>query len=200
MDRITKILSNVPFVPLILASASPQRNRLLKTLKIPFRVLPSRISEKSRTRDPRKLTMELALKKAKAVARKVPKGSWVLGADTIVVCRGRIIGKPKSKKDSLRILRILNGRRQKVYTGLALVRTGEKRYLTGVSLTKLKARKLDEERLQRLAGKHPDKAGSYAIQDRQDPFIQKRTGPLDNVIGFPRKTFLEMLKKIRKSP
>lgn len=195
MAEVIKLLSNVP---LVLASASPQRKRLLKTLKIPFRVLPSHIPEKSRTRNPRKLTAELALKKAQAIARKVPKGSLVLGADTIVVCRGKILGKPKNKKDSLRILKILNGRWQRVYTGLALVRAGEKRHLTGVSLTRLKARKLDEERLQRLAGKHPDKAGSYAIQDREDPFIRKRIGPLDNVIGFPRKTFLEMLKKYQR--
>src|SRR4051812_17254904 len=88
---------------LILASASPRRRHLLKALKIPFRVVPSHVSEVSPQKNPRKLVRELALKKAEAIARKLREGV-VLGADTVVVLRGRILGKPRDARDAYRML------------------------------------------------------------------------------------------------
>src|SRR3989339_745654 len=104
--------------PLILASASPRRRQLLRTLRIPFQVVPSRVPETSERSTPRGIVLDLALRKARAVAEG-RKRALVLGADTLVVCRGEVLNKPKDAADSRRILRLLNGRWQRVYTGLA---------------------------------------------------------------------------------
>jgi septum formation protein len=142
------------------------------------------VHERSRQKDPRKLVQELALRKALSIARRHP-GSAALGADTIVVCQGRIIGKPKNHADSMRILRLLNGRWQKVYTGIAIAIDGGKRRWVRAVLSRVLARRLDEAALQRLAGKHPDKAGAYAVQDQADPFISRIEGDYGNVVGLP---------------
>lgn len=177
---------------LVLASRSPQRVRLLKELGVPFRTRPSRVSEWSAEKDPRKLVEALALRKARAVARLHPR-SRVLGADTVVVCRGEILVKPRGRKDSERILRLLNGSWQEVYTGVALVWEGGKRRAVGSAKTRVLARKLPEARLQAFVGKHMDKAGSYAIQDEDDPFIERIVGDLDNVIGLPLRVVRRLL-------
>src|SRR5689334_8656798 len=83
---------------LILASASPRRRLLLRKLKVPFRVLPSHVSERTSHKHPVRFVRELALRKAKATAHKLEKG-MVLGADTVVVLRGRILGKPRGIHD-----------------------------------------------------------------------------------------------------
>ena len=182
---------------LILASASPQRRRLLKKLRRPFRIVASRVSEASRETRPRRLVVELARRKAESVARRFPK-ALVLGADTIVVCGGEIIVKPKSVADSRRILRLLNGRRQTVYTGVAAAFDGGRRMLTDAVATRVWARKLDEAALDALAGKHMDKAGAYAVQDRKDPLIYRIEGDRDNVIGLPVGAVRRLLSRARE--
>lgn len=182
--------------PLILASASPRRRLILRRLRLPFRVVPSRASEKSREKDPRKLVVLLARRKALNVARRFHK-ALVLGADTIVVCRGEIIGKPRDRKDSGRILRLLNGRWQTVYTGVALACDGGRRVLSSVATTRVLAHRLDERRLTALAGKHMDKAGAYAVQDRNDPFVERISGDFDNVVGLPLDAVRRLLSRAR---
>ncbi len=92
---------------LILASASPQRRKLLYSLRVPFKVIPSLVSEAARESNPRKLVAKLAMRKAKAVAAKHPQ-ALVLGADTIVVHQGKILTKPRDRADIRRLLDILN--------------------------------------------------------------------------------------------
>src|SRR5438876_291269 len=105
---------------IILASASPRRKALLAKHGILFRVQPSHIPENIRASNPQELVKKLALKKARHVAKR-HRDSIVLGADTVVVLRKRILGKPKDKEDAVRILKRLSGSRHKVYTGMALV-------------------------------------------------------------------------------
>lgn len=138
--------------------------------------------------------LQLAERKARSVARRRPK-DWVLGADTIVVCRGEILLKPRDKKDSERILRLLNGRWQRVYTGVALALGGGKTIFKEAAVTKVLARKLPEKDLAKLIGKHMDKAGAYAVQDTRDPFIQKIEGDRDNVVGLPMRVVRRLLKR-----
>ncbi len=180
----------------ILASASPQRRRLLKRLGLPFRVVPSRVSEKSPETEPRRLVLELARRKARSVARRHPR-ALVLGADTIVVCRGRILQKPRSPKDSERMLRLLSGRWQRVYTGVAVAAEGGRRVLAEAVVSRVLARRLSEARLKLLAGRHMDKAGAYAVQDRGDPFIERVVGEQDNVVGLPLAAVGRLLKRLR---
>lgn len=180
--------------PLILASASPRRRTLLRRLGLRFRVEPSRTGEKSSQRDPRKLVVELALRKARDIARRRPETA-VLGADTLVVCCGRILGKPRNQADAQRILGLLNGRWQEVYTGIALVLDGGRRFFTRAVRTRVLARRLPPAALRRLAGKHMDKAGAYAVQDRDDPFIERIDGDHGNVVGLPLKATCALLQR-----
>ena len=179
--------------PLILASASPRRRILLRRLKVPFRIIPSKVSERTREKDPRRLVVQLALRKARDVARFHPEAA-VLGADTIVVCRGEIIGKPRDLADSRRILELLNGRWQEVYTGIAVAWEGGKKTLARAVKSRVLARRLNPAQLSRLAGKHPDKAGAYAVQDKDDPFIERIEGDYDNVVGLPLDATRRLLR------
>lgn len=179
---------------LILASESPQRLKLLKRLCVPFRVVPARVSESCREKNPRALVLKLALRKAARVARENP-DALVLAADTVVICRGRILLKPGSAADARRMLEALNGRWHRVYTGVALIDSRSGRSWREAAVSRVKARKLAPEALERLAGKHLDKSGAYAVQDHQDPFIEKVVGTMDNVIGLPLASVRSLMRK-----
>lgn len=183
---------------LILASASPQRRLLLHDLKVPFRVIPSKVEEDSPEKTPRRIVSALALRKARSVAEQ-RQGSLVLGADTIVVCRGRVLLKPRDLADSRRILGLLNGRWHRVYTGVALVDSRTDKAFCAVAVSRVKARRLSGSELDKLAGKHMDKAGAYAVQDKSDPFIERIVGPLDNVIGLPMADVRLLLKRASRA-
>lgn len=181
---------------LILASASPRRRAILRAAGVSFRTDPSSVDERSREKDPRRLVVKLARAKALDVARRhrdVP----VLGADTIVVCAGEILGKPKDLADAVRMITLQSGRIQRVYTGTALV-VG-RRVFTDCAVSVVHARKLDAESLRRLAGKHMDKAGAYAIQDRKDPLVARVDGDRDNVTGLPMRSVRRLLARARRA-
>jgi septum formation protein len=179
---------------LILASASPRRRAILRAAGMRFTADPSGVEENIRERNPRRLVIKLARLKALDVSRRNP-GRLVLGADTLVVCRGEILGKPKNFKDAVRMITLQSGRMQRVYTGTALVAGG--RVYTDCAVTKVYARKLDSIRLRRLAGKHMDKAGAYAIQDRRDPLVARIVGDRDNVTGLPMRSVRRLLARAR---
>ncbi len=182
-------------VKLILASASPRRRALLRRAGIPFRVKLSRVSEASSTQHPVRLVRELALRKARAVAGELREG-LVLGADTVVVHGGRILGKPKTPRGASRMLGHLSGSTHRVYTGVALVnaRTGKTWVDHAVSLVRMK--KLGSRKLLRLAHQHLDKAGAYAIQEKNDPIARVIKGSYDNVVGLPISTVKALLKRL----
>lgn len=179
---------------LVLASKSPRRIELLKQLGMKFDIIPSQCQEKSTKKRPSARVKELAVQKAFDVAQKYP-AAVVIGADTLVYCRGEIIGKPKDKQDALRILRKLNGTWQSVYTGVCIVHLQTRKMLFGCDVSQCKARKLSEKELAHLAGKHMDKAGAYAVQDNEDPFIEKIVGSKTNVVGFPVEFFNKLFKE-----
>ena len=180
---------------LILASASPRRRAILRAAGVSFRVDPSGVDENIGELDPRRLVVKLARAKALAVAARHP-DIPVLGADTIVVCAGQILGKPANLADALRMITLQSGRRQRVYTGTALV-VGRRVY-TDCAVSVVHARKLDTDSLRRLAGKHMDKAGAYAIQDRRDPLVARVDGDRDNVIGLPMRSVRRLLARARR--
>lgn len=184
-----------PLLKLILASASPRRRAILRAAGVSFRVDPSGVDENISEKDPRKHVVKLARLKALDVAKRHP-GHPVLGADTIVVCMGEILGKPKDLKDAVRMITLQSGRTQRVYTGTALA-IGRRVY-TEVAVTKVYARLLDADRLKRLAGKHMDKAGAYAVQDRHDPLVARIVGDRDNVTGLPMRSVRRLLARARR--
>ena len=128
------------------------------------------------------------------MARRHPEAA-ILGADTIVVCQGRILGKPRHRAEARLMLELLNGRWQEVYTGLALVSDGGRHSVTKAVKSRVLARRLDSDKLSRLAGKHLDKAGAYAVQDRKDPFIARIEGDYGNVVGLPLEATRRLLHK-----
>jgi septum formation protein len=184
--------------PLILASQSPRRKILLKQIGLKFRVIPSHISEVlSPNESPGDNVKRIAIDKASEVAARLKKGI-VIGADTIVVLDHHVLGKPTSKDDAKRMLKLLSGREHSVYTGFALIDVESKKHAAGVEETKVRFRKLDEKEIVAYidSGSPMDKAGSYGIQDDFGAvFVEKVNGCFYNVVGFPLARFYSTLQR-----
>jgi septum formation protein len=184
--------------PLILASQSPRRKILLKQIGLKFRVIPSHVSEVlSPNESPGDNAKRIAIDKASEVAASLQKGI-VIGADTIVVLDHHVLGKPTSKDDAKRMLKLLSGREHSVYTGFALIDVESKKHVAGVEETKVRFRKLDEKEIVSYidSGSPMDKAGSYGIQDDFGAvFVEKVNGCFYNVVGFPLARFYSTLQR-----
>ena len=168
----------------ILASASPRRQELLKLFGFPFTVRVADIDE----------TMDPAMDPAREVGRvsrlkalAIPRGAddLVIAADTIVVCGGKVLGKPHTEKEAEDMLRLLSGRDHQVMTGCTLVR-GEK-VRTFTEITDLHFRPLTDREITRYvaSGEPMDKAGAYGIQGGAALFCQRMEGDYYNVMGLP---------------
>ena len=143
--------------------------------------------------EPVSYARKLALAKARVVAKQAGNGR-VLGADTVVVYKSQILGKPADLADGIRMLSRLQGTTHKVVTAVALVdaATGKEKVAHAVSTVTMKP--LDLKAIVRIASKHLDKAGCYAAQEKKDPVIKKVVGSYTNVVGLP----LEVVKKLLK--
>jgi len=184
--------------PLILASSSPRRRALLRRAGIRFCVMPARVSERlAGTASPRETAMTLALRKARAVARRMP-GRMVLGADTVVALKGRIIGKPRGTADAARILGMLSGSSHRVVTGVALMNGRAGSCLVRAATSTVYFRRIPLREIPRLARRHLDKAGAYAIQSRHDRFVRRFTGDYDTIVGLPVRLVRRMLAQARR--
>ena len=179
---------------IILASGSPRRQTLLKKAGYNFDIICPDVKEITSKKLPHKIVQDLALKKAFSVAVLYP-DALVIGGDTLVYCKGKILGKPKDEADALKLLKIENNSWQTVYSGLALICKNKNKLLLGYDKTLCKARNLNLKELKELAAKNLDKAGAYAMQDTDDQFIERIKGSYDNVVGFPTELFKEMIKE-----
>lgn len=177
---------------IILASASERRINLLKEWGLKFKIYPSNINEVSVYKKPSFIVKDIALQKAKNIQHQF-KDSIIISADTIVVLNGKIIGKPQSKKHSDEILRELNGSLHKVYTGVTILKDEKK--VVFYDVAKVKMQKLSNDKLYNLIGKHMDKAGAYAVQDRNDCFVKKIYGDYFTVVGLPYNRLKKELRK-----
>ncbi len=184
---------------LILASRSPRRRELLRAAGIEFRVIPPRAEDEAVEGKPGRyayLVRKSALEKARDVGR--CETGVILGADTIVVCKGEVMGKPASEAQARRMLRKLSGCRHAVYTGVALVE-GE-RSLVGYERTEVAFRRLTRKQIDWYigTGEPMDKAGAYAIQGQGAALIRAVRGCYTNVIGLPLPKTLEMLEQFAR--
>ncbi len=179
---------------IILASGSPRRQTLLKKAGYNFDIICPDVKEITSKKLPHKIVQDLALKKAFSVAVLYP-DALIIGGDTLVYCKGKILGKPKNAADALKLLKIENNSWQTVYSGLALICKNKNKLLLGYDKTLCKARNLNLKELKELAAKNLDKAGAYAMQDTDDQFIERIKGSYDNVVGFPTELFKEMIKE-----
>jgi septum formation protein len=172
-------------VKLVLASASPRRKALLDAAGIPCMVIPADVNETPEPGEtPAGHVVRLARAKALEVARSEPHAT-ILGADTVVVADGRILGKPTDDEDARRMLRRLSGCVHQVYTGVALWRHGTIR--DGVEVTDVEMTCLSEAQIDWYvaSGEPADKAGAYAIQGLASRFVTRISGSYTNVVGLP---------------
>lgn len=183
---------------LVLASASPRRRELLERLGIPFKVSVCKAEENIDRGNltPEQLARELALLKAKDVARTLEDG-LVIGADTIVVLDDEILGKPKSREEAGRMLHLLSGRSHQVITGLALVEAGGGRVQLTSEVTTVWFRRLDPGEVEWYldTGEPMDKAGAYGIQGKGSILVDRIEGCYFNVVGLPLTRLYLMLKE-----
>jgi septum formation protein len=187
----------VPDERLVLASASPRRRKLLAELGLRFDVCPCSLPEPERKPGgiaPGAWAEALAYFKASAVAEQ-HRARWVLGADTIVVCAGELLGKPVDVRDARRMLELQAGRATEVITGVCLVRRAEHvRRIIGHAVTLVWMRDAAAERGAYLAsGDWRGKAGAYGIQNVGDRLVERLEGSHSNVVGLPLSLVERML-------
>ena len=180
---------------LILASASPRRQELLKLFGVPFTVRIADIDETmDMTKPPYDEVGRVSRLKALAVTRQT--GDTVIAADTIVVCEGRVLGKPHSEAEAKEMLRLLSGRDHQVMTGCTVLRDHVCQTFTEV--TDLHFRPLSEKEIARYvaSGEPMDKAGSYGIQGGAALFCERMVGDYYNVMGLPVCRLGQVLRNI----
>ena len=189
---------------IILASASPRRRELLAQIGLDFEVVVSETEEKITSTEPARVVEELSAQKAAAVWEKLASGAHdtarecrestmadtiVLGADTVVACDGKILGKPVDIENAVGMLTMLQGRAHEVYTGVTILygENGEKKALTFHEKTAVHFCPMTEEQIREYVatGDPMDKAGSYGIQGICARYIRGIEGDYNNVVGLP---------------
>lgn len=184
--------------PLVLGSGSPRRVRILEGLGLDFIVDPSGIPE-----DPlegeaaEEHVTRLALAKASEVAARYPSGT-VLGADTIVVLDGRLLGKPDGVADAEATLHAIQGRWHEVVTGVAVVRASDQVFAVGSETTRVLVRALTGAEIRAYVGEGEplDKAGAYAIQECGSAVVERVEGCFYNVVGLPVVRMCRVLEEL----
>ena len=199
---------------IILASASPRRKALLEQIGLPFSVLVSEAEEKWQGNDPVEIVQSLALAKAEAVAgkwnqekngkrgkvEKQETGAVIIGADTVVVQDGKILGKPQDEEDAFKMLMSLRGRAHQVFTGVAVldIEDGQvRKKILHAEKTEVFVHSMSAEEIRRYvaSGEPMDKAGAYGIQGRFAAFIDGIQGDYYNVVGLPVAYVYQVLKQ-----
>ncbi len=181
---------------LVLASTSPRRRELLSYLDIDFRVVPpSTLEDMKPNETPKEMVERLALSKALSVARSLD-GGLVVGADSIVVLDGRVLGKPVNRAQAREMLRSLRGREHQVMTGVALVDAADQhaQVTSKSSLVTMRDYSDDQMEAYVASGEPMDKAGAYAVQDRVFRPAEQLEGCYTNVMGLSLCSLVDMLQ------
>ena len=179
---------------IILASQSPRRKELMQLFHHPFLI---RVADIDETIDPDKApgdeVARLSLWKARAVPREDT--DIVIAADTIVVCDGKVLGKPHDPQEAAAMLRLLSGRAHQVMTGVTVLR-GETA-ITRTQITQVRFCPLTEKQIRTYvqSGEPMDKAGAYAIQGLGGKLVDRFTGSYENAVGFPVDIVRDMLSR-----
>ncbi|HSD63407.1 MAG TPA: Maf family protein [Ignavibacteriaceae bacterium] len=192
------MIKNYP--PLILASSSPRRKKLLQQLNLKFRVISVEINEQRNGKEsPVTMVKRLAYGKLDS-ARKSVNDGIIITADTIVVLDNEIIGKPRNKSDAREILKKLSDNTHIVYTGFVVYNSRNDKTIVDYEKTKVTFRKLSSEEIDNYikTGNPMDKAGAYGIQDDFGAvFVKKINGDYYNVVGLPiSKVYSHLLEVI----
>lgn len=188
---------------IILASASPRRKEILTQAGLSFEIEPSRKEEVITQTKPEQVVMELSRQKALDVydnRKSEQERLLVIGADTIVAYKDRILGKPKDEEDAFSMLLMLQGEMHQVYTGVTLVRDG--RIVTFYEKTDVSVHPMTEQEIwDYIATKEPmDKAGAYGIQGKFAMYVSGIRGDYLNVVGLPLARLMHELQKLMLNP
>lgn len=190
----------------ILASASPRRQELLKMIYPQFEVQQSDCNEETENLSPKKMVMELAKRKALSVAalnQNTSEELIIIGSDTVVAVDEAILGKPKDHDDAVQMLKKLSGRVHSVYTGVALVSLNRQSFKEEAVCevfaeeTKVEFVSMTDDEIETYVntGEPMDKAGAYGIQGCAGKFISSISGDYYNVVGLPVAALYQRLKK-----
>jgi septum formation protein len=181
--------------PWVLASSSPRRRDLLGLLCSNFEVIPSQIEESQRPGEsPIQMVQRLAKEKAMAVHQFRPE-SLVIGADTVVVCEGQILGKPVSPEEARAMLQKLSGRTHEVMTGLCVLKGETAAVDAARTLVRFSLLSGEEIEDYLATGEPFDKAGAYATQGKAARFVEAIEGCFFNVVGLPVSLLYRMLRR-----
>ena len=186
-------------IDIILASASPRRQQLLKQIGLEFKVIPSTIDEvMDNDLQPSQVAISLASQKCNDIVSHIEGDFIVIAADTIVCKNDRLLGKPKNEQEAFEMLKYLNGEWHEVVTGLCVYRTSNKKCICDYEATKVKISNNTDEFLKEYIGtKEPfDKAGAYGIQGYGSLIVEKLEGCYFNVMGLPIYKLSCMLKAL----
>ena len=178
---------------IVLASGSPRRRQLLEMIGLDFRVVSPDVDESlGPAEQPEGYVTRLAHEKATTVAGR-ERGAVVLGADTTVVLRGAIFGKPASPEEATAMLRRLEGRKHQVMTAVAVAQNGRCEH--ALDVTDVTLRPLSDELIAQYVatGEPLDKAGAYAIQGKGAALVEGIRGDFFGVMGLPLRLALELL-------
>jgi septum formation protein len=184
---------------LVLASKSPRRAEILRAVGWEFQIMAADIDEtRIASEDAVSYVKRLAQTKAETVARKIDAGI-VLGADTVVVIDGAILGQPRDDQDARRMLKLLSGNWHEVLTGVALARAGQT-FPTSVDYetTRVRFAEMSDEEIDWYVstGEPRGKAGAYGIQGPAALFIEEIEGDYFNVVGLPIRLVYEMSRRL----
>ena len=183
---------------IILASGSPRRRELMEMLKVQnLEIIPAKGEEKEHPElSPAELVMELSRCKAAEIAPREEPDTLTIGADTIVVLDGEVLGKPRDEGDAARMLRALSGRSHTVFTGVTVIR-GDKT-LSRTERTEVRFRPLSDGEIERYiaTGEPMDKAGAYGAQGFASLFVEGLDGDFFNVMGLPLCLLGTMLNEL----
>ena len=186
---------------IILASRSPQRRALLKSLGLEFNAIASEVEERSEG-EPREVVLANALAKGQAVAARRRKGTLVIAGDTEVVVDGRVVGQPAFEGEARWCLETLSGRTHEVLGALALIGPdrvdGELSVRTGIELSRVTFGTLDSPLIDRYLASEEwrGRAGGYAVQGLGSALVDGVDGDVSNVIGLPIRLLLELAPEL----
>jgi septum formation protein len=182
-------------VSIILASESTRRVDILRSLGISFSIIPPDIDEeRKKDESPRDFVLRMSEEKARKVGDHFP-DKWVIGADTVVVSRGKVLGKPKDEEDAFETLKGLRGKWHKVITGYCVLNASKDIMSCDAVETKVLVRDMsDEEIIRYIKTSEPlGKAGSYAVQGKGGYMVKEIRGSYSNVVGLPICEVAEVL-------
>ncbi|MBE5961823.1 MAG: septum formation protein Maf [Lachnospiraceae bacterium] len=185
----------------ILASGSPRRKEILEQIGVAFRIVTSDKEEVMKDEDPAGLVKDLSRMKAKDVALKIGAESIIIGADTVVAHKAKVLGKPKSREEAIQMIESFQGDSHEVYTGVCIIikdAEGKEQEINFAKATKVNVCPMTRSQIEEYVDtKEPmDKAGAYAIQGKFAPYIAGIEGDYYNIVGFPISAVYQSLLEI----